>query len=278
MGEVRVVTRRDTSVVRRLLDTREIDNVQIRSRVGVGSVEWPGPGYQLVGFWEGPQLVSLLLDGYNLQVANGVPAALEAFARWIHQRHRHCGSIVGRPDDAIGLWQQLSALDSTVWSRPRQVRDHQRVMAVSCPPTVPGDPHVVALPSRHLEAYHEAAVAMYTEELGSPPMGADGAYRDHVATLMMRGQAFGAMVGDQVVFKADVVAASDKVCQLGGVWLMPKLRGRGLSEPALATVVEHCRQRWDTVCLYVNHHNRPAIRCYEAVGFRHVGQCATILY
>ncbi len=151
-------------------------------------------------------------------------------------------------------------------------------MAISSQPLVTPDPRVTVATTRHLASYHEASVAMYTEEVGVAPLDIQGSYRDHVASLMMKGFSMAALWDNRVVFKADVVAAAGLVCQVGGVWLAPELRGRGYSEPMMAAVVEICRQRFPVVSLYANSHNIPALRCYQAIGFQSVGEFATILY
>ena len=79
--------------------------------------------------------------------------------------------------------------------------------------------------------------------------------------------------------KAEVGAVSRDACQLQGVWVHPKLRGRGLSVPAMAAVVRHClRDHADVVSLYVNDYNTRARATYASVGFSEVGTFATVLF
>jgi len=276
MGEVRVLTRRDGRAARRLLDLRPVDNIVVASRVHASGVERAQLGNNLLGYWERGRLVSMLSDGYALHPVNATPAALDAFAA--REERRRCGSIVGVRDEAMGLWERLVKTNYSQWAAPREVRDHQQVMAIAAPPRIAPDPRLVHAATRWLDSYHAASVAMYTEEVGVAPMDAQGGYRQHVATLMMRGLAFCLPAGDRVVFKADIVASAGSVCQIGGVWLDPGWRGRGLSEPLMAAVVAACRERFETVTLYVNPYNTPALNCYRSVGFAQVGECATILY
>ncbi|MDR0284756.1 MAG: GNAT family N-acetyltransferase [Propionibacteriaceae bacterium] len=276
MGSIRVLTRRDQSEVRRVLALRPIDNVLVASRVARGGVERVTLGNDLIGYWEAGRLVSLLSDGYSLHPVGATPAALDAFAGRLE--HRRCTSIVGVRDEAMGLWQRLCDQSFTQWASPRDVRDHQQVMAISDRVRVGAETGVAPVGTRHLDSYLEAAVAMYTEEVGVAPLDPQGAYRDHVAGLMMKGQAYGVVDRGRVVFKADVVAAAGRLCQVGGVWLAPELRGLGLSESLMAGVVTGCRRTYPTVTLYVNSYNLAAVRCYTAVGFTTVSECATILY
>jgi len=276
MGEVRVLTSQDVADVRRLLGARPIDNIQLASRVKMYGVDGFRLGNDLLGYVDKGQLVSCLSDGHSLNVVNATPAALDAFSRRLE--NRHCGSIIGVRDEAMGLWTRLCERSFTQWASPREVRDHQLVMALTTDPLVRGDPRVLVATTRYLDTYHAASVAMYTEEVGVAPADAQGAYRNHVATLMMRGLGFCALSQGRVIFKADIVASAGQICQIGGVWLDPALRGRGLSEPLMAAVAARCRERYSTLCLYVNSYNHPAVKCYRAIGFKQVSECATILY
>ena len=63
-----------------------------------------------------------------------------------------------------------------------------------------------------------------------------------------------------------------------GVWLHPRLRGQGLSVPAMASVVEHLLDAGaDEVSLYVNDYNVAARATYARCGFREVGAFTTVL-
>ena len=273
MPDLRVLTRSDAPSIARLLDARPVDNVFVNSRFQKQGVN--RFGNPLIGWFDQGRLLSVLSDGYTLSPIAATPEALVAFAR-LGERRR-ANSIVGWRDDAIGLWQELCQRNFTQWASPRQVRDHQLVMTIDRPTGLDCPFDVAPVGSRHAESYGAAAVAMYTEEVGVAPLDLIG-YRGHVTGLMTRGSAWGLLVEGQVVFKADVVADAGDIAQIGGVWLTPSWRGRGLSIPLMAGVVDGVRQRWPVVTLYVNPWNRPAIACYQRVGFRQVSECATVLY
>jgi hypothetical protein len=126
-----------------------------------------------------------------------------------------------------------------------------------------------------------ASIAMFTEEVGVSPVAGDGGvlYRARVRELVAAGRAFARFDGDRIVFKAEIGAATSAACQVQGVWVDPKWRGRGLSVPGMAAVVEACRRDLaPAVSLYVNDFNAPARRAYERVGFAQVGTFASILF
>jgi predicted GNAT family acetyltransferase len=64
-----------------------------------------------------------------------------------------------------------------------------------------------------------------------------------------------------------------------GVWVAPALRGRGIGTAGTAAVVEYARTVLaPVVSLYVNGFNHPARAAYRRVGFREVGQYASVLF
>ena len=120
---------------------------------------------------------------------------------------------------------------------------------------------------------------MFTEEIGYPPYWGSGtAYRQGIAGLIGRGHTFVRVEGGQVVFKADVGSLALGCAQVQGVWLHPRLRGRGLSVPAMASVVEQVLSSMaDEVSLYVNDFNAAARATYARCGFHEAGAFTTVL-
>jgi predicted GNAT family acetyltransferase len=152
-------------------------------------------------------------------------------------------------------------------------------MSISGAPQIEPDPGVRRMTLEHWDSYYEAAVKMYTEEVGvSPVQGNPAGYRFYVRQLITTGRAFGLVRDGRVVFKADVGSVAGSVCQVQGVWLDPALRGQGLAAPAMAAVVRLAQSIAPTVSLYVNDFNRPARATYRRVGFAEVGEFATIHY
>jgi predicted GNAT family acetyltransferase len=271
-----VLTPADEPQLRRLLQLRPIENIVVSARLDSHGMDQKTSGAELVGYFESGHLVSALSKGSTLQPIGATIDALDFFAH--HLEVRTCQTILGVRNEAMGLWRRLSELSFTQWASPREVRHQQRVMAMTGHPLIHPYLGVEPLATRYIDPYHEASLAMYTEEIGVAPTDPQGSYRDHVTRLMMNQRAFGVIDNNQVIFKADVVAISGSVCQLGGVWITPHLRGQGLAKPFIASVVAQCLERVSTVSLYVNAHNIAAVESYLGVGFVQVGEYATIMY
>jgi predicted GNAT family acetyltransferase len=148
-------------------------------------------------------------------------------------------------------------------------------------PDLPGDEAVRRVRPDELELILPACIAMFTEEVGVSPVGADGGalYRARVAELISQGRSFARIENDRVVFKAEVGSATAAACQIQGVWVDPQLRGRGLGTVGTSAVVSHAlRDIAPVVSLYVNDYNTAARASYARVGFTHVGDFASILF
>jgi len=273
-----VLGRDDLPAVLRLLARRPIENVFVGSRIRAAGVEASSLGCPIWGYEQDGELRSLCHAGANLVPVNADADAVDAWTEFAGP-DRMCFSIIGPSTVALDLWRRLAERWGTPWSKVRDVRAKQPVMAISGPPAVEPDQRVRRMGLDHWDSYYEAAVKMYTEEVGvSPVQGSPAGYRFYVRQLITSGRAFGLVHEGRVVFKADVGSVAGSVCQVQGVWLDPALRGQGLAAPAMAAVVQLARTIAPTVSLYVNDYNLPARATYARVGFTDVGEFATVHY
>jgi len=272
----RILNPADAPVAREVLAGDPVGNVFVASRLDAGVLNPTTPG--MLWGWPAEHPTALLHAGANLvPVAtslDAIPAFVEAAGR-----RRTCQSIVGPSWFVLPLWRALGERWGKTYSQVREVRPRQPVMAIRGQPRIAADPRLRPITAADFESYFAASVAMYTEEVGADPIaGGEASYRSYCRWLVDSGRAFGIVEDGRVVFKTDVGAASGSVAQIQGVWLDPSLRGRGLSEPAMAAVTEYVLAEYSTACLYVNDFNVRAIRCYERVGFEQVGESATVLF
>jgi hypothetical protein len=175
------------------------------------------------------------------------------------------------------MWDLLS----TTWGPAREVRACQPVLALGRAPRVPADPLVRRVRADEIERLLPAAVAMFTEEVGVSPTRSDGGayYRARVSELVNSGRAFARFEDGEVLFKAEIGSVTPYACQVQGVWVRPERRGEGLSVGGMAAVVELAlRDIAPVVSLYVNDYNAAARSAYRRVGFREVGEFATVLF
>ena len=133
-----------------------------------------------------------------------------------------------------------------------------------------------------LETLLPAAVAMFTEEVGVSPLRVDGGagYRARVAELVRAGQSLAWIEDGEVLFKAEIGAVSRAACQVQGVWVAPAHRGRGIGTARHGRgrrVRPHRRsRRWSASTSTTS--TAAARAAYRRVGFREVGQYASVLF
>jgi hypothetical protein len=260
-----------------LLVRDPVSDVFVGSRVHQSGLVARRLGGELWGYRERGQLVSLCYSGANLVPVTATPPAVRTFADLAGQRRRTCSSIVGPATAVLGMWDHLQPM----WGPAREVRARQPVLAIDGPPEIRPDPAVRRVRPNEIDRLLPAAIAMFTEEVGVSPIGTDrGAqYRARVAELIRSGRAFARFEDGEVVFKADIGAATPLACQIQGVWVRPDRRGSGLAGPGMAAVVEYARRDVaPIVSLYVNDYNVAARAAYRRVGFREVGTFATVLF
>ncbi|MGH9248198.1 MAG: GNAT family N-acetyltransferase [Acidimicrobiales bacterium] len=267
----------DLSEVLELLGGDPVSDVFVASRVHMSGLSAGRMGGELWGYREAGRLVSLCYSGANLVPVATTSAAAQAFADRAGRRGRRCSSILGPADAVLTMWESLRVS----WGEAREVRPCQPVLALAERPAVAPDPLVRRVRTDEVERLLPASVAMFTEEVGVSPIGSDGGayYRARVTDLVAAGRAFARFEGGQVVFKAEIGAATPDACQVQGVWIRPDRRGQGLCAGGMAAVVEHARRDLaPVVTLYVNDYNTAARSAYRRVGFREVGTFATVLF
>ncbi|MEP6695942.1 MAG: GNAT family N-acetyltransferase [Pseudonocardiales bacterium] len=276
-GTVRLLDADDAGAVWEVLDRDPVGNVFVASRLRATGFEHWRLGAQLWGYVIPEGLESLCFYGANIIPMCATPAAVGAFAERALRSRRICSSIVGREESVGPLWQVLSS----EWSPPRDVRTGQPLLVTSAPPAVPADPGVRRVRLSEFDTLMPACVAMYTEEVGVSPLGRDNGagYRARVSELVAGGHSFARIEGGEVLFKAEIGATTGHTCQVQGVWVTPRMRGRGLGSAGTAAVVaEALRSVAPVVSLYVNSHNTAARRAYERVGFTRAGTNMSVLF
>jgi predicted GNAT family acetyltransferase len=274
---LRVLGPADLSEVTELLQRDPVADVFVASRVEAAGLDPRRLGGEMWGHVVDGRLEALCHSGANLVPVQAGPEAVRAFAERARRQGRRCASIVGERDAVAALWEVLEP----AWGPARDVRERQPLMAVDREPDVPPDPQVRRVLPEELDLLVPACVAMFTEEVGVSPVAADGGalYRSRVAELIRSGRSFARIEDGRVVFKAEVGAVTKGACQVQGVWVPSELRGRGLSAPGMAAVVQLAlRDIAPVVSLYVNDYNEAARATYRRVGFTERGTFMSVLF
>lgn len=277
---VRALTPGDIPDLVRLTARDARANLFVRHRVAETGLRDVLLGGSILGCFRDGVLVAACHSGANLVPVQADAAAIDGFAEHLLAADtgpggRRSASLVGPQEAVLRLWSRLEGR----WGPARSVRSDQPFLAIDHDPALPADPRVRHVMIDEVDALYPASVAMFREEVGiDPEAGGSVGYRARVGQLVARGWAFAIIERGQVLFKTEVGAAVDGVCQLQGVWVHPDHRGRGIAAPALAGVVRLVRRDVaPDVTLYVNDFNAPARATYDRVGMRQVDTFASIL-
>jgi len=261
-----------------ILESEPVTNAFVTSRVQVAGLDPWRLGGEMWGWYADGRLRSLCYSGANLVPICATPEAIRAFADRARRAGRRCSSIVGPAEPTTQLWRLLEPS----WGPAREVRPNQPLMVTEGPSAdVAPDPLVRRIGKEDLETLMPACVAMFTEEVGISPLAGDGGllYQARVAELVTAGRSFARIDDGQVVFKAEIGAATPRACQIQGVWVAPEFRGRGLSETGMAAVLRYAlADVAPIVSLYVNDFNTAARKTYARVGFRETGAFMSVLF
>lgn len=274
VGRARTIEERDVAAATAFLQQDPVQNIALLSRLAERP-RWFAKQDPFLGYYEGDELVALCHVAPNILLTEASEAAVDAFVR--HMRTlRYVGSIVGPSPAVLRLLEQGQSRYGGFWSHPRNIREAQPVMVWSGVSAVPAHPEVQVLTTADYDSYYAASAHMYTYEVGVDPELYGPSYGRSVKARLREGKAFGVKRNGEVLFKADLGTTWRDHAQIAGVWLDPRLRGRGLAASAMTGVLELCARTFGNQSLYVNDFNLPALRTYNRCGFTQVGQFATI--
>ena len=202
-------------------------------------------------------------------------AAIDAFIP-LAAKHRRERMIVGPRPQVVRYWSGVKARHRTA----RTVRDRQPVMAVDASTLIASDGLTVARHARLDEttSVAQSSAEMILGELGYDPRALPVDFAGGVSQMIARRMWWVGERDGTLCFFCNVGAWSSQTAQLQSIWTPPSMRGAGLATSALAGVCRQLLQDVPTLSLYVNDFNLAAIRLYERVGFRSVGEFQTLLF
>ena len=118
---------------------------------------------------------------------------------------------------------------------------------------------------------HAAAAEMQLEELGVDPRIEEPAmFRAQVNERLRAGRTWVVVQQGEIAFKAEVALKSQLGAQIGGVWVPPARRGRGLATRGVADLSRRLLAQVPAVSLHVHERNLAAVSAYRRAGFRDV--------
>lgn len=262
---VRPLVRDDRSAIIDYLERDPVRDTFILSRVLHDAALTTGAWGPLWGALDGRRLTGVLHLGPNLVPAVDDLATLDAFTA-VAAGPSSTRMLVGERATIERLWSRVAA----TYPRPRDIRVRQYVYRLR--PAQLATPRRAGVAERATRRDEDEIVAlsaaMHLEEMGEDPLRGDPAgYRRRIRTLIQRGWTFAYRVRGRIVFKFDLGCAGTTTAQIQGVYTPPEFRHHGLATAGMAACCQLAFRRYQTLSLYVNDYNHPAVALYERLGF-----------
>jgi uncharacterized protein len=218
-------------------------------------------------------LEGVALIGHSTLVEARSESALRAVAVTARSSATPIHLIMSSGDAAQTFWNYLS--DGLTQPRLTCV---ERLFEAAFPFMVPGEETGIRLAAAsELIAVAEAQAEVAFIESGVDPMLKDReGFLKRVARRIEQGRIFVVFDGDQLVFKADIIAETEDVAYLEGVYVGPQYRGKGVGPKCLSALTVELLSRVSNVCLLSNVDFTAAHRSFGKAGFRNTDECTTL--
>jgi GNAT superfamily N-acetyltransferase len=219
------------------------------------------------------RLEGVALIGHSTLIEARSDAALKAFAFKAKRSETPIHLIMSHGTAAETFWKYYG--DGV--SEPR-LTCVERLFEVSFPFMVrTGQAGIRPAKMEELMQVAEAQAEIAFMECGVDPMKKDReGFLNRVARRILQGRVFVVFEGDTLVFKADIIAETDHVAYLEGIYVAPEYRGKGIGSACLADLTLNLMNRVENVCLLSNAEFENAHKSYLKAGFKATDECTTL--
>ncbi|MBK9214025.1 MAG: GNAT family N-acetyltransferase [Chloracidobacterium sp.] len=219
------------------------------------------------------ELEGIALIGHSTLVEARTGASLMALADQARTSETPIHLVMSSGTDASAFWQHMTGgLTKPRLTCVESLFEAALPFAVRKP-----DMRLRNADMSNLIAVAEAQAEVAFIECGVDPMIKDrDGFLKRVARRIEQNRVFVVTAGDQLIFKADIIAETDDVIYLEGIYVHPDHRGNGVGSQYLALLTEHLLDRVDNICLLSNIEFRSAHRTFEKAGYRHTDNCVSL--
>jgi predicted GNAT family acetyltransferase len=269
-----VLTDSDEEIAMEFLNKRPVHTVVMASFINDNGLESPLNRGKFYGYRNANGLLEgVALIGHSTLIEARSEEALAAFAAIAKTSETPVNLIMSAGNDAERFWQYLSngvtkprlscteLLFETAF--PFMVRDCEwDVRLATAEESIP-------------IAEAQAEVALI--ESGVCPLERDReGFLARVQRRIEQGRVFVVFQDGKLLFKADIIAESNDVIYLEGVYVAAEHRSKGIGSSCLAKLNLMLLERASNICLLSNVDHKGAHKCFGMAGFRKSDQCVTL--
>lgn len=274
MARVHELTTENTAEVQAFLSARPVHTVVMSSFIADNGIESELNRGKFYGYRNAAgELEGVALIGHSTLVEARSDEALRALAVTARTSKTPIHLVMSSGDAANDFWQEMT--DGL--TQPR-LTCTEALFDVSFPfPVRKTDRKVKNADMSHLIEVAEAQAEVAFVECGVDPMVRDReGFLKRVARRIEQNRVFVVTEGDEVVFKADIIAETAEVIYLEGVWVNERYRGQGIGSECLAALTLELLNRAAHICMLSNVEFKGAHRSFEKAGYKSTDHCTTL--
>ena len=274
LTRVRELKAEDTKEVQAFLEVRPVHTVVMTSWIndnGIVSELNRGKFYgyrNISGKLEGVALI-----GHSTLVEARSDKALKALAITARTSETPIHLIMSSGTAAESFWQHMT--DGL--TEPR-LTCTEALFEIAFPFAVQkSDWQIENARMEHLLPVAEAQAEVAFMESGVDPMLKDrDGFLKRVARRIEQNRVFIVTDGDLLVFKADIIAETEDVIYLEGVYVNEKYRGRSIGSKCLSKLSLELLSRVENICLLSNVDFEGAHKSFLKAGYKNTDVCTTL--
>ena len=274
MSKVRELTAENTEEVQAFLSIRPVHTVVMSSFIVDNGIESELNRGKFYGYRNAAgELEGVALIGHSTLVEARTNEALRALAVIARTSETPIHLVMSSGDAANNFWQEMT----NGLKQPR-LTCVEAMFDVSFPfPVRKTDRKLKNANMSHLIEVAAAQAEVAFIECGVDPMLKDReGFLKRVARRIEQNRVFIVTEGDELVFKADIIAETDEVIYLEGVYVSEKYRGQGIASDCLAALTLELLDRAEHICMLSNVEFKGAHRSFEKAGFKKADECVTL--
>lgn len=238
----------------------------------------PNDRFQFVGAFRGDHLVGvcLIVGAGTISLNTEDLAAAHALGSWVRRNSGALAHLIGPLEPVRRFWRAFSPGGSNRAHVREQTLFELRSRDLRYFP----DPMLQVATPDDLDDVYRLSLMMLAEEHGRSLTSDEASgYRHNLMARINAGRVH--VLHDpysgECIFKASVAASSPQVAQIEGVFVVPAHRGHGVARRALSEMVRQTLFWSDRVTLYTDADNHNALSLYRRLGFRQIGDYATLV-